>query len=117
MILMTISNTYYKDSFPTGSSYVCNPPVTTTDIDTMYYTTMDLQSVLDDLIADGWVYSGNDKYPPGNWMSLRKGKYNALFTNDLVFYRKFYHATELAKQLNLLQKEARIALFQQYVHT
>lgn len=99
-----------KGGFPTGSNYICNPPVTNTDIDTMYYVyNMPLASEW--LEQHGWIRSGVNEYATDAWRSYRKGNLNALITNDITHYAKFYHATELAKSMNLLDKEDRIALF------
>lgn len=106
---------YYISYFPTGSKYICNPPVITTDEDWMY-----LVNDLDDthlyLSSEGWVVSGVSYNTIENmWASYRKGVINLLVTNSQDHYNKFEAATELAKKRNLLNKEDRVALFRSVV--
>lgn len=97
-------------SFPTGSSYICNPPVTWTDIDEMFYV-YDLVETEQELLKDGWKKCGIAEYAIGTWAAYRKGINNALVTSNKTHYDKFEAATELAKKRNLLNKEDRIKLF------
>ena len=106
----------YKVSFPTGSSYICNPPVTNTDVDEMFLVD-DLQEVNFQLTGLGWKKCGLDddeKYSdkPSHWAAYRKENMNALLTTNLKYFMDFFKATEEAKHLNLLNKEDRVALFQ-----
>ena len=100
----------YMMSFPTGSSYICNPPVTWTDIDEMFYV-YDLVETEQELLKDGWKKCGIAEYAIDNWAAYRKGINNALVTSNRNHYDKFEAATELAKKRNLLKKEDRITLF------
>ena len=100
----------YTASFPTGSNYICNPPVTNTDIDEMFLVT-DLNTTEQYLIDNGWKMCGVTEYARMNWAAYRKDNLNALITDDPDHFAKFYKATELAKERNLLKKEDRIALF------
>ena len=105
----------YKVSFPTGSSYICNPPVTNTDVDEMFLVD-DLQEVNFQLTGLGWTKCGLEEETyqdkPSHWAAYRKENMNALLTTDLKYFMNFFKATEEAKHLNLLNKEDRIALFQ-----
>lgn len=105
-----IPNYLYLDSFQTGSSYICNPPVTDTDIDVMFLV-YDLEETEIDLIRDGWKRCGIADYAVGNWAAYRKENLNALVTSNRDHYDKFEAATELAKKRNLLKKEDRVKLF------
>ena len=108
---MLIPENLYYSYFPTGSNYICNPPVEDTDIDTMYYV-KNLTETDEQLIKEGWTDCGKEGYKrQGIWKAYRKGKYNAIITNSFDFYLKFEAATELAKKRNLLDKEERIELF------
>lgn len=105
----------YKVSFPTGSNYICNPPVTDTDVDEMFLVD-DLSEVDFQLKGLGWTICQGDKdysnKPIDVWAAYRKGNQNALITNDLKYFMNFFKATEEAKHLNLLNKQDRIDLFQ-----
>ena len=105
----------YKVSFPTGSNYICNPPVTNTDVDEMFLVD-DLQEVNFQLTGLGWTKCGLEEETyqdkPSHWASYRKENMNALLTTDLKYFMDFFKATEEAKHLNLLNKEDRVALFQ-----
>ena len=105
----------YKVSFPTGSNYICNPPVTNTDVDEMFLVD-DLQEVNFQLTGLGWTKCGLEEETyqdkPSHWAAYRKENMNALLTTDLKYFMNFFKATEEAKHLNLLNKEDRVALFQ-----
>ena len=105
----------YRVSFPTGSNYICNPPVTNTDVDEMFLVD-DLQEVNFQLTGLGWTKCGLEEETyqdkPSHWAAYRKENMNALLTTDLKYFMDFFKATEEAKHLNLLSKEDRIALFQ-----
>lgn len=108
---MNIPNNLYTMCFPTGSNYICNPPVTNTDIDTMYLV-KDMYEADKNILADGWTACDKGEYSIGNWRAYRKDKYNALITNNYDHFIKFEAATELAKKYNLLEKEERIEIFE-----
>ena len=101
----------YTSYFPTGSNYICDPPVTDTDIDYMYFV-YSIEECTDWLEENGWKKCGSNGYKQLGWISYRKGKYNLILTDDMDHYNKFEAATELAKKRNLTRKEDRIALFQ-----
>lgn len=98
-------------SYPTGSRYICNPPLMNTDKDTVilvngYY---DWQKLL---LSEGWEDCGVDYEDVGTFESYRKGEENYIVTEDEEFYKNFVKATEGARALNLMVKEDRIKLFQ-----
>lgn len=98
-------------SFPTGSRYICNPPVLDTDNDEMFLV-YSLDETHDVLTKNGWARCGNSEYAlDGKWAAYRKGFDNALITDDYDHYTKFEAATELAKKRNLLTKTSRCILF------
>lgn len=107
---MTIPSELYYVSFPTGSNYICDPPVTGTDIDTAYYV-KDLTNTAQVLKEQGWVECGNSEYGYEGWAAFRKGVDNAICFAFFDDYVRFEAATELAKKKNLLDKEERIELF------
>jgi hypothetical protein len=47
-----------------------------------------------------------------SFSSFKQGDLNLILTSDERFFRRFMAATSVAKHLNLLEKEDRIALFQ-----
>lgn len=102
----------YESVFRTGSSVICNPPVTDTDEDYMFYTE-DMERFAIHLLTNGWETCGKDYegHNAGLFRALRKGKLNYLLTDSQDYYDKFEEATKVATKLNLLQKEQRIALF------
>lgn len=103
---------------PTGSSYTCYPPVTNTDIDVLVWLDQYQKSCAEvrNILADeGWAFCGSEIPQEENSSALvimRKGDVNLIITTDMNFYYKFYNATKLCKNLNLLDKNQRIALFQ-----
>lgn len=105
----------YIATFPTGSHYICNPPVTNTDIDQMFLV-HNLESVHDYLMLSNWEVCGKEQYPVEQWAAYRKGINNALITDEPSYFLKFHKATELAKERNLLNKEDRIKLFDEIMN-
>ena len=100
---------------PTGSKYICNPPVLNTDEDYAVLVnnlTVYAQSLLD----DGWdVLIAFDDYRPPNgghrFFSARKGEMNLIVFDQKDGYDWMVKATELAKRFNLTDKADRVALF------
>ena len=113
----------------TGSSYTCDPPVTTTDRD--YLVLVDnLDTAGCDLKDAGWVNCLKDweeraDTDPGTrcddysieieggarFQAWRLGELNVIVTDDVALHTRSRAATELCKALNLTEKADRIALF------
>lgn len=103
------------EKHPTGSNYICNPPVTTTDIDFVCLLNEgDLKVAKAFAIADGWELCGKD-YAPGDFLAFRKDKLNYICVDKEEIYNKWIAATEEAKSLNLLNKEDRIKCFEKHL--
>jgi len=106
---LQIPEELYQEVALTGSSYICNPPVTDTDIDyTLYSHNWDK---LDDWCEQNYFKTNWEDYAIDEFRSYKRGVINLIVTNDATFYKRFVKATELAKQLNLLDKQQRIDLF------
>lgn len=103
------------DWFPTGSHYICNPPVTDTDIDIMLYV-KDLDQSFNLMINAGALCPNDGLYFEEIFKSFRSGKFNYLITDNILYFGDFKLATETAKKLNLLKKDDRISLFEAIVH-
>lgn len=105
-------------SWPTGSRYICNPPPTDTDDDTVILVD-DLETATKHLLEDGWDIPLSDNYKDmknlDGWFSAKK-KVDDVLKNyivmaDLDKFNNWVKATEVAKRLNLLDKKDRIFLF------
>jgi hypothetical protein len=96
-------------SHPTGSRYICNPAPTDTDNDTILLVNgfFPWQEML---LNDGWEQCGYYEFA-GRFQAFRKGEENYIVTEDEEFFKRYIHATEAAKALNLLNKDDRIKLF------
>lgn len=96
---------------PTGSNYICKPPVTNTDIDTVVLMKPGYENTLADL---GYSFESSEvEYESmGEFISWRRGNDNWIVTTDKKFYKKFVYATQLARLLNLTEKSDRVKLFQ-----
>lgn len=104
---------------PTGSRFICDPPVMDTDIDyvclsrgTIYQT---------ELFLDGWTLTNPDdegKYEgmERHFDTYRRNEYNLILTKDFDFYCRFAYATHVAKKQNLTNKQDRIDLFQEILY-
>lgn len=105
---------------PTGSNYICNPPVTDTDIDYIcFHPQISLTTFLRKLEEEGPRTTTDCNY--NDLMDLnsppyKKGNINLIITHKRDFYENFVKATEEAKKLNLLDKADRIALFKKYLY-
>ncbi len=106
----------------TGSSVICNPAPTGTDIDFVVLTKPDeFWEVVRNLfnadyaIGGSEVMDANDEYAAQDqdgFTSFKKGLINYIVTKDKTFFENFVHATNIAQKLNLLNKKDRVALFQ-----
>jgi hypothetical protein len=95
----------------TGSRFICLPPPEHTDKGTVLLVEPGYEASLS---ADGWSYTTTDtEYQSmGSFVSWRKGEENYIVTTDKSFYDKFVLAAKVARELNLMFKSSRIALFQ-----
>jgi len=110
---------YIDNWHPTGSRYICDPPVMDTDIDYVCYCNGTVYQVK--LFLDGWTLTNQDdegKYEgTERWFdTYRKDEYNLIITQNFDFFCRFTHATYVAKQRNLTNKQDRIALFQEILY-
>lgn len=101
---------YVIKSHPTGSSYICEPPVLNTDFDTIILAEA---GYIGALLSEGWTPCSGAEYSDSgaNFYAYRKGTQNYIVTTDTKFYKKFVYATKIAKSMNLLNKEDRVKLF------
>lgn len=96
---------------PTGSKYICNPPVMTTDEDYYAYAP-NTDNALIKLKADGWELCTENEYDEDTFTALRKGSYNLILLFTSEDYFTHVQTTELAKRFNLTNKQDRIDLFE-----
>lgn len=101
-----------------GSRVTCNPPPMNTDDDYILHV-KDMNQAGADLIANGYEFGGSEipadvNYTnPDEWFaSFTKDEINLIVTGSETFYSRFVVATSIAKRLNLMNKNDRIALFQ-----
>lgn len=101
-----------------GSRVTCSPPPTDTDRDVLCLVAShsDFRELA---FIFGFVLCGShvlDAALPldsdDRFSSYLKEEVNLIVTEDPVFFNKFMAATSVAKRLNLLDKNDRIALFQ-----
>lgn len=95
-----------------GSSFICDPPVTNTDTDYVVFVT-DKKEVCQYLTENGWTFCGNEAYsnPDNDFLAVRNGDLNYILVDDEPTFDQWEAATLLAKKRNLLDKEERIKLF------
>lgn len=103
------------DVYPTGSRYICDPPVTNTDSDWMVLHEVAKTETADKTMeAAGWKLCRNasegEQY--ASHVSVwRLGELNAIVTGDKRTFKLRVFCTELAKKLNLKTKRERYDLF------
>lgn len=104
---------------PTGSRFICEPPVMDTDADYLVFTTPDVtvDELLFRLADGGWEVNehdrdytahGNEEVPFG---TARRGEVNLIVYDDIDGYIAFRRATVVARALNLRDKDQRKLLF------
>ena len=104
---------------PTGSRFICDPPVMNTDIDYLCFCT-DNQYTFK-LQFEGWSFtnpnnSGKYEGCERHFDTFRRNEYNLIITKDFDFYCRFAYATHVAKKQNLTNKQDRINLFQEILY-
>ena len=110
---------YAYEITPVGSMVTCNPPPDNiaSNIDYLAYVGS-LKEFETTALALGWKLGGSlptDEYaipPHHRFRSVTLERYNVIATESEEFNRRFLAATSVAKRLNLLHKDDRIALFQ-----
>lgn len=104
---------------PTGSRFVCDPPVLDTDDDWVILVE-NLEYAKYEAARLSWYYADMGYYRADGsceelapFVSMRHSNDNSnyIFTDDAEFYDRYVAATLLAKKYNLLNKADRIQLF------
>jgi hypothetical protein len=111
--------TLFSEYEPVGSRITCDPPPTETDEDWIVLSE-DNKGKFTKVLLDeyGFEKGGSDLVDEEDWdedysfVSLKLGRVNLIITSSPDFYRRFLAASSVAKRLNLLRKDDRIALFQ-----
>lgn len=107
---------------PTGSRFMCDPPVMDTDIDFVALV-VDHDAASEVLTANGWtkcVGESSDEEDSsydelGEFSAYRKDNFNVIICDDRAYYIRYCAATLVSTKLNLLGKAERCALFQTIV--
>ena len=100
--------------YQTGSSVICNPPVTDTDIDYIIHTNKEYK--LDTFLkSKGYTKScaGEEEYDieEEGFSCYRLNNINLIITTNREWYLKWVLATKVARKLNLKVKADRVMLF------
>jgi hypothetical protein len=103
---------------PVGSRETCDPAPIGTDWDFLCFV-KDFYGTIADLKEIGFDDEGSEicdedgeEHIDMRFVSMKRGIVNLIVTDKRLFYDRFLAATSVAKRLNLLKKEDRIALFQ-----
>lgn len=110
----------HKQITAVGSRVTCNPAPQGTDQDWLVYVAeKDYPAFAKALLTDGWEVGGSMipadvDYTPihSRFNSFTKDEDNVIATASPKFHRRFLAASSVAKRLNVLNKQDRIALFQ-----
>ena len=96
-----------------GSSYICNPAPTNTDIDYLILC-KDVNVTIDILVGAFRFTPDSVLYGDTKFISLKRTYlnklYNIILTDNRDFYDSFIFATDLSKQLNILNKADRVKI-------
>ena len=108
---------------PVGSRVTCNPPPMDTDRDFLVLVKeIDFNNLLFQLLKEDFEIGGSRVYRRGlteddfAFQSYTKGDINLIVTASPKFFDKFIKATNIARDLNLLNKQDRIDLFQEVLY-
>lgn len=108
-----------KKVLHTGSRVICSPPPEDTDDDWMLLV-HDFAHMDNHLLMNNWVPSLDpfeyDGMEEGLFRSFRKGEVNILITDDEEYFESFKLATQVARDLNLMNKVDRKMLFYAFKH-
>ena len=99
--------------FRTGSREICSPAPYDTDVD---FVALDLigfkfEGMGFELTTDQ-KEGNNASYGDGDFETYRQGEVNLIVVHDWADFKAWKAATAAAKQMNITDKEKRIALFQ-----
>lgn len=97
----------YKRAHPTGSRFICDPPILNTDVDIVIWADMDFEQAA---LRNGWVKG--DGYENKEADTYRKGEYNLIVHQRQEPFYRWIGATYVAKCLNLLEKGDRVMMFE-----
>ena len=99
-----------QDTFATGSRMICNPPPMDTDLDIVVL--VDSPAAVVDLESLGYVVdSGSPEYVDVTTVPMRKGDVNLIVMWDKETFVRWRLATDVARELNLLDRNDRLACF------
>lgn len=97
--------------FRTGSREICSPAPMDTDVD---FLVLDLKSS-GGFEKNGFILTTEDRtneYGETDFETYRRGEVNLIVVHEWEQFRAWKAATAAAKQMNLKDKQKRIALFQ-----
>lgn len=112
---------YCKKIVAVGSRVTCDPAPFGTDQDYLVLLNKvdEIYEVAEVFEEEGFTIGGSEVVdaaeegdPNGGFSSFKKGDINYILTANEEFFNKFIFASNIAKKLNLLEKEKRINLFQ-----
>jgi hypothetical protein len=104
----------FKEFFPTGSRYICSPPVMDTDEDWCVYSshTLSWEELLTKLKTLGFECGGSYA---DEGVSFKRGDMNLIVIRNSRKFKLWRIATALAKRFNLTDKKDRVDLFEAVV--
>jgi hypothetical protein len=95
--------------FRTGSREICNPAPIDTDAD---YVVLDLHDN-GNFEKNGFAMTTDTEYEGGSdFETYRRGEVNLIVVHSWPQFKAWKAATAAAKQMNIMDKQKRIALFQ-----
>lgn len=98
---------------PTGSRYVCAPPVMNTDIDFLVYTekVVDMELREAGYVKTSFSHHGTSGGKPGDpFTGWRRGKVNLVVSSSLQYAETFHTATYIGRLYNLRDKSDRVII-------
>jgi hypothetical protein len=123
-VLATIEQSGDIQQWNCGSRVTCVPPPTDTDRDVLVLCGGDgaLSWLHSYLTEEGFKWEGDREHyqnvatQDDTFLSFRRGELNLIVTRSPIFATRHRAATQLCKQINVLDKDERIKIFQQVLY-
>lgn len=99
-----------SEIFITGSSVICTPAVTNTDLDIIVLLDSNAK-VYDYLEKENFQHDLGGEYEDLDFYSFRKESINVIVVLEKEYFNKFKSLTIMATSLNITSKEQRVQFF------
>lgn len=120
-ITALMNNSHVESVCPTGSYFMCMPPIKDTDIDyALLPKEGEYYEAIETFRAWGFTLSSQGEveynFETDRFNCMRMGRINLIIIEERDFFDKWVIASALSTKLNLTSKEQRITLFRYFLY-